>query len=247
MLQRAVFVAGMAILSIAGSSSANAAAVFGFNRITANAPTNVAGQLFVTVDDAGTAYDNFNILRAQVGFTFRNFGGTASKINNIYFDDGTLLGGIKSITNSTYGTVNFSVLKNAGNLPGSNTFNTTKGFTATPDPGQDNAVVNSTDVINYEWVRIVFMLQGSLDYLATISAMELSLLSPGVDVTNGLRIGLHVQGIGVNSDSFINGGQNPNPPFSLDPVPEPASMAMWLTVAVGGAFVARRKSKKTVC
>ncbi len=35
--------------------------------------------------------------------------------------------------------------------------------------------------------------------------------------------------------------------FVGDAVPEPASIAMWLTVAVGGAFVARRKSKKAVC
>ena len=42
----------------------------------------------------------------------------------------------------------------------------------------------------------------------------------------------------------VNG--DPLPPFISD-VPEPASIAMWLTMAVGGAFVARRKSKKAVC
>ena len=40
------------------------------------------------------------------------------------------------------------------------------------------------------------------------------------------------------------------PPENLDfltEVPEPASIAMWLTMAVGGVFVAHRKSKKAVC
>ncbi len=63
----------------------------------------------------------------------------------------------------------------------------------------------------------------------------------------------HIGGLPVDANGAASGkygstyGGSDPPPQSADPVPEPASMALWLTVAVGGAFVARRKSKKTVC
>lgn len=55
-------------------------------------------------------------------------------------------------------------------------------------------------------------------------------------------------GNGAISHVTLYGTGTVTPPAgSSHPVPEPGAMTLWLMVAVGGAFAARRKSTKAVC
>ena len=59
-----------------------------------------------------------------------------------------------------------------------------------------------------EALGVLFNLISGQTYANVISALNLSLATPGVDVSGGLRIGIHVQAIGTvgDSESFVNGG-----------------------------------------
>ena len=92
----------------------------------------------------------------------------------------------------------------------------------------------------------VFTLTGA--NLNASSFKQLNALKNGNNTTEGAGAFYAAAHINVtsNGDSGKYGGST-GVEFVYDPVPEPASIAMWLTVVVGGAFVARRKSKKAVC
>jgi hypothetical protein len=213
----------IALVALAGlAAAAEAGPIYGFSRITANASTDVASQLTVEVNDAGTSMGY-----QLVDFIFRNEGPSASSITGVYFADGTLLG-IVQIVDSGSG-VSFSQGASPANLPGGNAigFVTTAGFAADSDPPVQPNGVNPG-----EWLRIRFALQAGKDYQDTLDALQLGLDQGGV--TGALRIGLHVQGIvGGQSDSFVNGT-----PISVVPLPTAGAMAL-----AGLGIVARRRRR----
>jgi hypothetical protein len=187
-------------------------------------------QLTVEVQDAGNG---------QVHFIFRNAGPNASSICDVYFDDGTLLENAL-ITNSSAG-VAYSITAKPGNLPGGNaiSFNTSSPqLAADSDPPVQPNGVNPG-----EFVRITFDLKSGKSFASIESALQLSLDNPGVDMTDGLRIGIHVQGFANGgSESFVNG---PPPPQNILPVPEPASLAIW-SLGMGLAGLGARRLRKKV-
>ena len=174
--------------------------LYSFAQITNNTSTSVGAQLCVDVSSYGTN---------QVLFRFYNDGPAGSlydvavpiysSICDVYFDDGALLG-IAAIDNPT--GVLFSQLATPKNLCGgqnlSPPFETTSGFSADSDsPVQPNGVNPG------EYVGIVFNLEPNKDFDDVISAINLGFSNPWLE--DSLRIGIHVQAIGIsgNSDSFI--------------------------------------------
>lgn len=213
----------LALAALGGlAAAANAGPIYNFNRITANASTDVASQLTVEVNDAGTAM-GFHL----VDFIVRNTGPLASSITDVYFDDGTLLGIVQIVDSG--GGVSFSQGASPGNLPGGNAvdFQATAGFMADSDPPVQPNGVNPG-----EWLRIRFALQLGVDYQDTLDAIQLGLEQGGV--TGSLRFGLHVQGLaGGESDSFVNGT-----PVSVIPLPTAGAMGL-----AGLALVAGRRRR----
>ena len=207
---------------------------YSFDSVTNTRATDVAigeAQLFVDVTDVGVNAD-------QVKFIFRNTGPLASSICDIYFDDGTLLG-IFSIVNGP-GTA-FQVGASPTDLPGGNTV----GFTtSSPELRADsNSPVMHSGVNPGEYVEIIVNLINNKVYSDVIAAINLSLANPGVDVTNGLRIGIHVQGFATGgSESFINGPIVPAPGAN---VPEPATLTLW-GIGLTLCGLARWRSRRSV-
>jgi len=200
--------------------------LYSFAQITNNTSTSVGAQLCVDVSSYGTN---------QVLFRFYNDGPAGSlydvavpiysSICDVYFDDGALLG-IAAIDNPT--GVLFSQLATPKNLCGgqnlSPPFETTSGFSADSDsPVQHNGVNPG------EYVGIVFDLEPNKDFDDVISAINLGFSNPWLE--DSLRIGIHVQAIGIsgNSDSFI-----------MTPVPGAVILGM-LGLSVAGWKL--RKSK----
>jgi hypothetical protein len=186
-MRKLLFLMAFASLTMFAVSPAMAT-MFGFERITNDADSNLAGQLLVDVTQNGNLVD----------FKFTNKVGIASSITDIYFDDGTLLG-ISSIKDSGDG-VAFKKPATPGELPSANTatpsFNTTAGFSADSDsPVSQNGVDSAI-----EWVTITFSLINNKTYTDTLAAIK----------SGDLRMGLHVQAIGITgkSDSYVN---TPNP------------------------------------
>lgn len=226
-----------AVICLGVTDRASAALVtYGFTRVAPNNATNAAtgeAQLTVDVTDVGVGPN-------QVAFIFRNAGPLDSSITDIYFDDGSLLGMVLPITDSGIG-VDFSQGANPGNLPGGNTIDfqpSTNLFTADSNPPAQPNGVNPG-----EFVRVVFDLIAGQDFADVIAALTLGLANPGVDVTGGLRIGIHVQGFANNgSEAFVNGGPTPGP----TPVPEPSTVLMGLMGLGALGFVQLRRRRRTV-
>ena len=176
------------------------AILYSFQSINANNILNANDrqkQLFVDVSAVGS----------QVLFQFQNVGTSPMSITDIYFDDGTLLG-LSSISSGA-GT-SFLRYATPFDLPGGNAanvnFNTSRGFSA----GSVSPVLGN-GVNPGETVGILFNLIAGQTYADTINAMAMSLAHPGVDLTGGLRIGIHVQGFANGqSESFVNGRAVPD-------------------------------------
>jgi hypothetical protein len=174
------------------------ATLYSFYNITGNSAVNVAtaGQYSVDV----TSYS-----ATQVLFTFMNAsGGAASSIQDIYFDDGTLLGIAALI--ETPPSVDFDQMVSPPDLPGGETldpdFVVTQGFAADAStPGPIARGINPGESLG-----IVFDLQSG------------GMLQDVLDELNDgtLRIGIHVQG-------FANGGSES---FVNVPVPAPAAAGL---------------------
>jgi len=194
LLKKTFFAAAVTLLG-AASASADTITTYNFEQITNNGNSDVESQLTVQVIDLGGG---------QVGFKFFNNVGTASSITDIYFDDGTLLG-ISTISDfDGAGTgVSFTAPATPGNLPGGGSlvvpFVTTAGFSLdSTNPPVARGVNGAT-----EWVMVTFNLKDSKTYADTLAALA---QATGI---GGLRIGLHVQGIGGDaglggSESFVN-------------------------------------------
>lgn len=225
-----------ALLCLGSSLQANVQ-TYGFYCVTANTATcgvDVAPQMFVDViSSSATALERtvgvgaVGVNADQVLFRFRNVGSNNSSITDVYFDDGTLLG-----IASLHGTsgVAFSTGAAPPNLPGGEAidFNTTAGFLA--DSTSPNVAANGVNP--GEALGVLFNLQSGTTYQDVIDAIALSSLTPTTDVTGGLRIGIHVQAIGLDeeeSESLANLG-----PPSSDPVPEPSFV---LSIAVIGSLL----------
>ena len=182
---------------VVGASSAQAI-TFGFSRITDNHNlVDPSNQFWVDVTDAGNG---------KVAFTFHNNVGIASSIDGIYFDDGLLEPPV--ITGHSDGTFIYQdpplgLPSGSSASPG---FVTTKEFTVGV---KGTGGIDAAD----EWLTLTFGVGDYKTYDAVINA----LMNPteqwgkdknGKDVYLGaaLRIGLHVQSIGIvgGSDSFVN-------------------------------------------
>jgi hypothetical protein len=215
----AVVAAGLLV-----SPTASAGVIFGFDRITNNGgDPGVDSQLSVDVSDEGGG---------KVRFTFASSGPLVSSITDVYFDDGTLLG-ISSVINGA-GVSFTGGSASPGNLPAGATinFNTSAGFLADSDaPVQPNGVNPG------ETLAIIFSLINGKTYADTLAAMALSLANPGVDMYNGLRIGIHVQGFANGaSESYVNTDRPPTR------VPEPGTIALiGIGLAVLGFVIGRRR------
>lgn len=181
-------------------------------------------QLFVDVI-------NDNDCPGQVVFRFRNEGPIDSRINDVYFDNGSLLGiaELIDIDDGIAGDdrVDFSEGASPGDLPGGNNvipeFEVTEFFLADSDsPGKSDVEnpykpgVGALD--GDQWLGICFDLIGGQTYTDVI------------DELNGgelLRIGIHVQSFPLGgSEAFVN-------------TPEPATLGLLL---IGGLAILRRRS-----
>lgn len=191
--------ASLALLHIA---SAHAATVY-FDCITQNNSANcLTGetQLSVEVVDTGSN---------QVYFIVKNAGTSASAVEGVYFDDGTLLG-ISSLTDRDEGVgglagVDFTAgSASPPELPGaqqaSPVFQTTAGFLADADNPSPAKGINPG-----EWLGVTFNLQNGGTYYDVINELQ----------SGELRIGVHVQAFdNGGSESFVS---------NLLPVPLPAA------------------------
>jgi hypothetical protein len=211
------FLVGILASSMVGFLASPASASIIFRNITNNCAEDLSGQLKVDVSNGGTL-DGHN----TAVFTFTNSGEIASSICDVYFQDGTLLG-MSTITPSA--GVSFAAPARPGNLPGGNSltpaFYTTRQFSADSDsPVEPNGVSSSS-----EWLRIKFTLLPGKTFSDTAGALA----------NGSLRIGLHVQGIGLasKSDSYVSGTS----------VPEPATLTIWALLGTLAITIGRRLRK----
>lgn len=223
----------------------------GVTPITSNSGLQVAlaGQLKILVADEavdlqseyGIDFNGPDSVAApgagQLNFIFVNLGAIASSIADVYFDDGTLLG-IASLTSSS--GVSFSQGGAPPNLPGGNSitpkFDTTAGFLADSD-----SPVAPNGVNPGEWLSVTFNLLGGQDFDDVVNALNLGYAN-GAQI-GALRIGLHVQSIGPGgeSDSFIN---TPDDESDDQMVPEPTSLALLASGALGAVVIGRRRRRQ---
>jgi hypothetical protein len=199
-MKRHIIVLNLVLICLAVLSTEARADLFDTWAVVENnsgMPGIVASQLSLEVTDPGSG---------QVLFTFKNTGSYSFYISDIYFDDGTLLG-IASIDNSDPG-VSFSYPANSTNFPGGNTVSPpfVTSFSADNDPGAANGINPG------ESLGIYFNLAGGNTFADTIDALNVG-FDPSVYYTGSggydgwteanLRIGVHVQGIGPYSDTYI--------------------------------------------
>ena len=155
-----------------------------------------------------------------IGFLIKNTGPGQSTINDIYFDDGTILG-LAQILDDPENGVDFDQPVTPPNLPGGGEldppFEATQAFSVGSEPGVSNGV----DV--GEELTLIFELLPGLTFEDTIQAL--------IDGT--LRIGLHVQNFpDGGSESFVN------LPPQIIPLPASAGLAM---LGLGAVATRRRR------
>jgi len=175
-----------------------------------------ANQLSVDVTQFGSMVD----------FTFSNVGPNPSAITGIYFEDGTLLGLASVIAldpiadNPTRSGIVFGQPASPSNMPGWSTldpkFDASSAFTVGSNGAQDGVSPGESLVLRYT-------LQSGKTFDDVIAALNLGFTNPGPTAPrNSLRIGLHVQDLGQDSDSLI-----------LTPVPASVVIGM-LGICVAG-------------
>jgi hypothetical protein len=226
-----VLAIGLAFLLVPQQAHATS---FGFYNITNNVPSDVdvAEQLFVDVLDPGTP--------DQVLFWFRNEGPTTSFIDEVYFDDGTLLklAGIIDADDTALASPPAPNVGHSGvdftqdaldpvkpkDLPGGESISPKFDVTALFSADSDSPGTGKDGVDQTEWLGIVFDLYSGKTYTDVINDLN----------SGALRIGLHVQGIGTDgkSDSFVNS------------IPDPVAVLLLGSACLIGFAGARRKFKK---
>jgi hypothetical protein len=210
------------------------AVTYGFDKLSSNSSADVSGQLFLDVTDSGGG---------QALFTFRNDGPTASFVNEIYFDDGTLLG-IASLDESggtvAGGGVDYEDATgnvSPPNAPGANLFDpdfvATQAFSVEAEsPGS-----NKDGIDPGEWLGILFSLQGGTTFADLINAIAAGLaLGPNDDPLGTLRIALHVQGQGTDGESDL---------YGLTAIPLPAALPLF-GAALGGLGLLSWRRKRRI-
>jgi len=172
-----------------------------FARQTSNGTQDVAGQLRLTIEDQGGS---------NVRFVFRNVGPVASRISEIYFDDGSLIGSAFTLNNGI--GVDFQMGGNPATPPGISGFDATVNLVlrsqaaknAATGIDQLTAASNTDEFLNYN-----FALINNQKFADVITSLQIAQTGGwNVDTTGGLRIALHVKSIGKlsNSDSFLSDG-----------------------------------------
>lgn len=190
-----------------------------------------AAQLSVNVSDAGTFVENGDLYH-QALFTFSNDGPYESSITKIYFEDGSLLGLAEvqylddMAIDSTESGLDFDRVsdKNPPKLPGWSTvdpkFYTTSLFSVNTNNG-------SNDGINPgESLGLLYTLQLDKTFDDVMDALFLGMTTPDTTIPrDSLRIGLHIQDVGMDgeySDTLI-----------LTPIP-PSVMLGMLGMGIAG-------------
>jgi len=157
---------------------------FGFEKITANAPEDISGQLAVEVLQTGSGFS----------FTFTNNVGIASNVSELYATEGYALG-LMSI--STTGGAVFTAGGSPANLPGMNSL----GILA---DAQGNNGINSAS----RSVTLTFV--STLDFTTLIADLNSEALRLGVHVRgigqNGDSDGYVTTGNGGDIPGVPDGG-----------------------------------------
>ncbi len=180
-MKKRIFLTVLFLCIVFSVPSANASLCDFFN-ITNNGNEDLTGQLCVDVTAQGSS---------QVLFTFYNDVGIPSSITDIYFDDNLgMLSDIANIVNSA--GVSFSEGADPINLPGGHDYDFKADFSADSNPPIVKKGVNSSS----ESVSLLFDLAAGHSYDDVMNAI----------MDDSLKIGLHIQSIGVigGSDSYIN-------------------------------------------
>lgn len=157
-----------------------------------------ASQLSVNVTPFGAS---------MVDFTFSNVGPNPSAITGIYFEDGTLLGLASVIALDPFADdpsrsgIVFGQPAHPSNMPGWATlnpkFDATSAFTIGSNGAPDGVSPGESLILRYT-------LQSGKTFGDVISALHLGFTNPDpTDPRNSLRIGLHIQDIGQESDTLI--------------------------------------------
>ena len=144
---------------------------------------------------------------AMVDFTFSNKGPNPCSITGIYFEDGTLLGLASVIALDPFADdpsrsgIVFGQPAHPSNLPGWGTldpqFDVSSAFTVGANGAPDGVSPGESVVLRY-------MLLPGRTFDDVIAALNLGFTNPDpTEPRNSLRIGLHVQDLGAQSDSLI--------------------------------------------
>jgi hypothetical protein len=187
---------------------------FAFDRITANCPANIEGQLFVDV----------TATQSGVNFNFRNAGPTLSTISEIYFYDGALLGIYSiddSLPNVDFENLGANVTPN--NLPDYKPDKLVLKLLAateavTPEP--------ANGVKPGEWVSVGFTLKSGKTYQNLLDDMAAGEVSIGIHV-KAINCAVNSSQVETLSDSFISTA-----------IPEPMTLAI---LGLGGLMLTRRQ------
>ncbi|MHC4351549.1 MAG: hypothetical protein ACYS0H_02415 [Planctomycetota bacterium] len=144
---------------------------------------------------------------SMVDFTFTNAGPNPSAITGIYVEDGTLLGLASVIAldpiadDPSRSGIVFGQPAHPSNMPGWSTldpkFYASSGFSVGSGGAPDGVSPGESVVLRY-------ILQSGKTFDDVITALNLGFTNPDPTVPrDSLRIGLHVQDIGQESDSLI--------------------------------------------
>ena len=143
---------------------------------------------------------------SMVDFTFSNEGPNPSAITGIYIEDGTLLGLASVIAldpladDPSRDGIVFGQPAHPSNMPGWSTldpdFQATSAFSVGSNGAPDGVSPGESLVLRY-------VLQPGKTFDDVITALNLGFTNPDPTAHSSLRIGLHVQDIGSESDTMI--------------------------------------------
>lgn len=190
-----------------------------FQQITSNGNQNVGSQLSLKVEESG----------GKALFTIANNGPISSFVRNVYFD-----WTVPSLSPMTVGPDSgVGVLFNAGGSPGNLPAGNLVAFSADTAFAANSAGLKKEGIDQGEWASFTGTL-GSAGFQAVLDALK----------GGSLRVGLHVQGIGMTggSESYVNWAGAGSDPASVAPVPLPA--AVWLFSSAVLGFVAATKRRR---